>query len=86
MGACWKVIAMHQSPSEQRNDQKASSRPHPGGAIFHRATCIGAMVADSKFEQLPLPVGSGIPAFSESQEERLRRVGCFKFNGGFTAD
>jgi hypothetical protein len=69
-----------------RNNLKASSRSHPGGTVFHPATRIDAMVADSKFEQPPLPVGSGIPAFSESREEPLRRVGCFKFNGGFAAD
>jgi hypothetical protein len=84
MGSCWKVIALtHQASSEQRNDLKAGRRSHPGGTLFHRATRIDAMVADSKFEQPPLPVGSGIPAISESQEEPFPSVGSFKFNGGF---
>jgi hypothetical protein len=68
-----------------RNNLKASSRSHPGGTVFHLATRIDAMVADSKFEQPPLPVGSGIPAISESQEEPSRHVGSFKFNCGFTS-
>jgi hypothetical protein len=85
MGACWKVIAVRQSSSGQRNNLKAGGRSHPGGTVFHRATRIDAMLANSKFEQPPLPVGSGIPTISESQEEPFHRVGSFKFNGGFTS-